>query len=90
MECEPDHLEQATPAFSDRLMPELLQVPGFVAAHLLLDRASGTRFTLSVWESREALDGSERLVAPQRAQIGEDIRVQRPVEVELFDVVWAA
>lgn len=89
MQCEPDQLEGATPAFHD-LMEALLGAPGFVEARLLLDRSAGTRFTLSLWESREALEASEALVAPQRAQIGEGIRVRRPVEVELFEVVEVA
>lgn len=62
---EPDRLDDALTAFRDAGR-ELAQLDGFKGGHVLVDSDEGTLMTLTLWESRAALDTSDVRAASLR------------------------
>jgi heme-degrading monooxygenase HmoA len=44
----------------EHVKPNVSQRPGLKAAYWLADRESGTGLTLTIWESRDAMEASEQ------------------------------
>ena len=55
---EPDRLEEAVASFREAGR-ELSELAGFQGGQVLVDHDEGTLMTLTLWESRAAIDASE-------------------------------
>lgn len=62
------------------------QMPGLRALYCLIDRATGKGASLSIWDSREAMDASEERAERQRQQ-AEETGGGRVVSIERMEVV---
>ena len=62
------------------------QMPGLRALYCLIDRSTGKGASLSIWDSREAMDASEERAARQRQQ-AEETGGGRVVSIDRMEVV---
>ena len=62
------------------------QMPGLRALYCLIDRTTGRGASLSIWDSREAMDAGEERAERQRRQ-AEETGGGRVVAVERMEVV---
>jgi hypothetical protein len=51
-----ERLEEGVSLFTEKILPETEKQPGFAGALLLADRESGVAYSLTLWESKEALE----------------------------------
>jgi heme-degrading monooxygenase HmoA len=74
---EPDRLDDAVESFR-QAGRELSELDGFEGGHVLVDHEDGTLMTLTLWESRAAIDASDVRAAMlrQRALRAVDGEVQ--------------
>jgi heme-degrading monooxygenase HmoA len=74
---EPDRLDDAVESFHQAGL-ELSELDGFAGGHVLVDHEEGTLMTLTLWESRAAIDASDVRAATlrQRALRSVDGEVQ--------------
>jgi heme-degrading monooxygenase HmoA len=74
---EPDRLDDAVESFHQAGF-ELSELDGFAGGHVLVDHEEGTLMTLTLWESRAAVDASDVRAATlrQRALRSVDGEVQ--------------
>lgn len=81
---QPDRLDEAVASFREAGR-ELAELRGFKAGHVLVDYDEGTLMTLTLWESRAAIDASDVRAASlrQRALRTVDGEVQ---SVACYDV----
>jgi heme-degrading monooxygenase HmoA len=50
-------VDQGVSLFRDRILPETEEQPGYEGALLLVDREGGVVYSLTFWETEEALEG---------------------------------
>ena len=60
-------IESGTRWFTDELVPQLEQIPGYRDAMLLIDRAHGESLAITFWDSADAMAESERRADQLRA-----------------------
>jgi heme-degrading monooxygenase HmoA len=74
---EPDRLDDAVESFHQAGL-ELSELDGFAGGHVLVDHEEGTLMTLTLWDSRAAIDASDVRAATlrQRALRSVDGEVQ--------------
>lgn len=85
---KPDQLEEAIQFWKETLPAAVRQQKGFIRAHLLVDRASGTLRSLGFWETEADLQRSAGWNQEQVARF-ESFFAAPPV-VEHFEVVAEA
>lgn len=51
-----ERLDEGVPIFTERILPEKEQQPGFVGSLILHDDEAGLAHSLTFWETEEALD----------------------------------
>jgi heme-degrading monooxygenase HmoA len=66
-EVPDDRLDEAVQAF-EQAARELEGIPGLTSGYVLLDTESGGIVTVTMWESRQAMDSSEVRAARLRQQ----------------------
>jgi len=69
-------------------IPRENEIPGLRALYCLIDRETGRGASLSIWESREAMDASEERAGDQRSRALANA-AGRVVMVERMEVVNA-
>jgi hypothetical protein len=70
------------------VLPDARAIDGWKGIVMLVDRLTGSEQTITLWESREALDASEAAVAELRKRAAEEAG-QRILSVERFEVALA-
>ena len=83
----PDRLE-LLPEPQEQAIPREDEMPGLRALYCLIDRETGRGASLSIWDSREAMDASEERMGEQRSQ-AEANAAATFVAVERMEVVNA-
>ena len=58
-EIRPEQLDDAVTFFQSQIVPALRALPGFHDAYMLTDKA-GSLLLVSIWESKQAAEASER------------------------------
>src|ERR1041384_7749644 len=61
IEGTPEQIESPLAHYQEQVVPRVRNLPGFVGAGVHVDRLTGTRLGLSMWETEEALRGSEQV-----------------------------
>ena len=84
-EGSPDELDQWVARAQQQVKPNVSRLPGLHAAYWLLDRPAGKGMTLTIWESKEAMDASEQF--RQRSQAATSDASGARVHTEHFEVV---
>ena len=56
----PDNLDQNVEFFTQKLLPQIKDSPGFVGAAALGDRASGRGASVTYWTDAESMHGSRQ------------------------------
>ena len=54
----PGKADEAVQIYNEQIVPMMRQQPGYVQSTLLLDRDNNQAMTISVWESKEAAEGT--------------------------------
>jgi heme-degrading monooxygenase HmoA len=70
----------------EQVLPAVRQMPGFRGILTLMDAASGTGMTITLWESESALMGSEAAADRLRASAARDSG-SKVEAVERYEVV---
>jgi heme-degrading monooxygenase HmoA len=68
-----------------RVKPNVSQQPGLEAAYWLIDRESGQGLTLTIWNSKDAMEASEQF--RQQSQASTSDATGARVTTERFEVV---
>jgi heme-degrading monooxygenase HmoA len=84
---EPDRLD-LLPEPQEETIPRADEMPGLRALYCLIDRETGRGASLSIWESRDAMEASEERAEAQQRQAAET-GAGRVVSVERMEVVNA-
>ena len=64
----PERVEESIAWFTRSALPRARSTPGFAGALELYDRETGAGLTVTLWETKEARDESERLAASIRSE----------------------
>jgi heme-degrading monooxygenase HmoA len=80
----PSEVEAATSSIREQVEPAISRAAGFAGLVQFLDRTSGKLIVATLWESEEAMLGSDALGDQLRAAVGTRVRA-RPT-VERFEV----
>jgi serine phosphatase RsbU (regulator of sigma subunit) len=67
------------------LTPEVRQLEGIEGAYFFVDRQRGKAIFISLWESEEAMNNSEEMMRPLRAELSEAFAANS-VDVEHYEV----
>jgi serine phosphatase RsbU (regulator of sigma subunit) len=86
------HLQSATVANIEQglrrtweRLPGVRQLEGIESAYFFVDRQRGKAIFISLWESEEAMNNSEEVMRPLRAELSEAFAANR-VDVEHYEV----
>jgi heme-degrading monooxygenase HmoA len=82
---DPAIADQAADWFAESALPGLREQPGFAGAIDLLDRESGLGMTITLWETEEAGDTSEKIAAAMRDEGASELDAEI-VGVERYEV----
>jgi hypothetical protein len=82
---DPSMIEEGLRHAVQDVLPEARAIDGWKGIVMLVDRTTGAEKTMTLWESRAALDASEAAAQELRARAAEEAG-QRIVSVERFDV----
>ena len=82
-------IDRASAWFEQTALPRAREVPGFVGALDLVDRATGSGLTLTFWETADARDASEEVAARLRDE-GASALEADIVGVERYEVATKA
>ena len=83
---QPDRIDAAVQQVRDEVLPILREQDGWKGFTVLADRSSGKMLGISFFESREAVDASDRAVADSRNRAAEASGAAAP-QVEFMEVV---
>jgi serine phosphatase RsbU (regulator of sigma subunit) len=78
------NIEQGLRRTWERL-PGLRQLEGLESAYFFVDRQRGKAIFISLWESEQAMNNSEEMMRPLRAELSEAFAANR-VDVEQYEV----
>jgi hypothetical protein len=82
---DPSMIEEGLRHAVQDVLPEARAIDGWKGIVMLVDRTTGAEKTMTLWDSRAALDASEAAAQELRARAAEEAG-QRIVSVERFDV----
>jgi hypothetical protein len=80
----PEDAQHGVDHVTDEVLPAMEQATGLVGLWLV-DRASGKRITVMVWEDEDEMQAAMARVAELRERFGERVR-PAPTTVERFEV----
>jgi heme-degrading monooxygenase HmoA len=80
-------MDEAIAQFRDRSVRAMKGEPGWRGAYLLVDREAGKGVAISLWESLEALEATERVAARFRETAARTSGAAEPARMEAFEVV---
>jgi len=84
----PSSADSNVELFRDTVLPQAVQIPGFLSTSLLIDRQTGRGALATVWESREAMAASRETASRMRNEAVERM-AEQVIEVAEFDVAVA-
>jgi len=64
----PESVDAGIVHIRDNVLPEMMQIDGWVGMSMMTDRESGDCIVTSSWESEAAMQGSRKLIEPIRAR----------------------
>jgi hypothetical protein len=88
LEGSPERLDEGTRYAQEEILPQLRQLGGFTGIISLIDRGRGETKLISLWESDDALRGSEEQANELRQRAAEGA-ASRVVRVERYEVALA-
>jgi heme-degrading monooxygenase HmoA len=80
-----EELDRWVEAARERVKPNVSQQPGLTAAYWLMDRETGKGLTVTIWNSKHAMDASEQF--RQQSQASTSDATGARVTTERFEVV---
>ena len=81
----PAELESWITRAREQVKPSIQQDPGLAAVYWLVDRAAGRGLIVTLWESREAMDASEKARAARQAATS--VATGATVSTDRYEVV---
>ena len=81
----PDQIDEGVRYAQENILPRVQEVDGFEGVYFLVDRQSGKALTITLWESEEALRGSEEEANRLRSESAE-AGSQEVMGVERYEV----
>lgn len=81
----PEKIDESIAWFEQSALPRARSTPGFAGAIEFYDRETGTGLTVTLWETKEARDESERLAATIRSE-GQSEEGFEILSVERYEV----
>ena len=81
----PDDLDRWITRAREHVKPAIRQDPGLAAVYWLVDREGGKGLIVTLWESEEAMDASERARAARQA--GTSAATGASVTTDRYEVV---
>ncbi|WP_249645017.1 hypothetical protein [Nocardia sputi] len=88
VQVDPGRLDQLADTFKMEVLPQTEMLDGFCSASLFLDRASGRAVGATVWETREAMEGSREQTNRIRTMATQRVSAN-VLEVGEFDLAFA-
>lgn len=86
IEGPPETVDEGIEGFRDRNLPTMQSAPGWRGAYLLVDRTSGKGLAITLWESQEAAEATERIAPRFREVSARERGGGQPPTVELYEV----
>jgi heme-degrading monooxygenase HmoA len=89
----PEGLEESVRRGREEILPAARELDGFAGAIALLDRRTGRHMVISLWESEEAMSGSEEVAEELRERQltgGEQVASVSRYEVAMLELESAA
>jgi heme-degrading monooxygenase HmoA len=83
----PERIEETVREFEQDYLPALEQAPGFSGLFVGVDRNAGKAAAVSFWESREALEASDRAADRARGAAIDRAEPTREPIVDRYEVV---
>lgn len=83
----PDSADRATQVVREQVLPMARELPGFKGILSLADRSSGDGFTVTLWESEEAMAASDQAADAMRGQAVGAIEGSEVVSVDRYEVM---
>jgi heme-degrading monooxygenase HmoA len=85
---DPAKIDDGVRHFASQTVPEVEKLPGFRAAILMVDRASGETLVATVWDGKSELEASSDPAGPIRAAAAEALGASDS-RVESYEVAFA-
>lgn len=85
-QLRPDQLDEAAQWFEGRISQARADMEGLHAIYFCVDREQGTLKGIGLWESREAIENGDRVIAGLRSEGAQAFETGSPT-IEVFDVV---
>lgn len=83
---DPQTIDAGIAEVSDRVLPALQEMKGFVGLSMLADRATGRCIVTTSWEDERALDGSRDMVKALRSRAAEQLGATADPEVREWEI----
>ncbi len=80
-----DQIDEAIRQVRQDVLPRTEQLDGFKGDYFLVDRENGKSLTVTLWESEEAMRGSEDAANDLRSEVADALGTQM-VGVERYEV----
>jgi len=82
----PETVDAGVAGFRDRNLPVMQGAPGRRGAYLLIDGAAGKGMAITLWETQEAAEATERIAARMREASAQDRGGDSPPKAQLYEV----
>ena len=83
----PERLEETIREFQEKQLPAIEAQSGFAGFFLGVDYGGGRAAAISLWESKDALEASDRVAAQARDQAAETAQAPGEPIVDQYEVV---
>ena len=80
-------IDEASAQFRERSVRAMRGEPGWRGAYLLVDRQAGKGVAITLWDTREQLEATERVAANFRATAARTGGTMQPPKMEIYEVV---
>ncbi len=74
-----ERMDEGVSIFSEKILPETETQPGFAGAMLLVDRDGGVAYSLTFWDSEEALEARRERANEWSSSVARDFRLELDV-----------
>lgn len=83
----PDSADQSAQVVQEQVLPMARELPGFKGILSVANRSTGDGFTVTLWESEEAMAASDEAADAMRGQAVGAIEGSEVVSVDRFEVM---
>src|SRR5262245_61179051 len=87
VQATPGKIEHGIKLFHDEWVPTVAKQQGYGGAYLLVDRTSGKKVVLTLWETEADEQASDRAISHVRSRSAEVTDATEPPKVEVFEVI---